>query len=175
MKRAIALLLVIGLILCATVVLAQRTGTTNRPMMRPRAGMGMMRDGWGMSDMMSRMKTELGLTADQSTKLDAIHKDFMNSTQSARDDIMAKKKQMMDMWMSDSPDASAIKDLASQMETLKMQVRNSAIDHIIQARSVLTPDQRTKFRDWMKRNPRMGMGVGMDKDMDGTSIGTGMR
>lgn len=175
MKRVIALLLVIGLILCAAVVLAQssssgtRGGIMMRPRMGTRAGMGMMRDGWGMSDMMSRMKAELGLTADQSAKLDAIHKDFMDSTQSARDDLRAKKKQMMDMWMSDTPNASAIKDLASQMETLKSQVRDSAIDHIMQARAVLTPDQRTKFRDWMKRNPRMGMGVGMDKDVDGTA------
>jgi Spy/CpxP family protein refolding chaperone len=119
--------------------------------------------------MMWMMGKELNLSADQLTQLKAIQKDCMDSTQSIRTDIQAKMKQMMDLWMVDQPDAGAIKDLASQLDALRMQIRNSAIDHAVSAIGVLSADQRAKLRDMMKKSPGMCMGMGC-----GICCGAGM-
>lgn len=164
MKRGIALFVILVLVASAALVLAQRQNPPARPMagrMGARAEMGPM--------MFEKMKKELNLTPDQVTQIQAIHKDFMDSTQSVRDQIKDKMKQMSDLWMADAPDAAAIKDLASQIDPLRAQVRDAAIDHMISGLAVLTPDQKAKVKDWMKKNPHMMMGMGC-----GISCGAGM-
>jgi Spy/CpxP family protein refolding chaperone len=158
-KITVIVAIVLALLLCAAVIGAQRGKQATRPATPP--AMGAPGEGWGMGmGMCEQMKKELGLTPDQVTQLQAIRKDFMDSTQSARDDVKAKMKQMLDLWMADPVDATAIKDLASQMDTVRAQIRDSAIDHAISAFNVLTTDQKAKVRDFIKNHPNMGMGMG---------------
>ena len=178
----IAVGVALALLLSAGVVIGQGGRKAGRPgpppaAMAPGGGMGM---GMGMC---GRIAKELKLTPDQIKLLEPIRKDFMDSTQSARDDIKAKMKQMLDLWAADQPDAAAIKDLASQMEPSRTAIRESAIDHVISALAVLTPEQRAKVKDWVKKNPGMcmgmacgmcgGGGMGMDSGM-GCGMGAGM-
>lgn len=176
MKRSIALILVGALVLAAGIVLAQQMGMPTGA--GPRAGMatpgpgaGMMKgDCWAMgSGMAEQLKKQLNLTAEQVTALDTIRKDFMDSTQSIREQLKTKHDQMATLWMADQPDAAAIKDLANQMDTLRTQMRDIAIDHAIQAIAVLTPTQRAQVKAWMQKNPHMMMGMGC-----GMCCGAGM-
>ena len=159
-SRIVAVVLVLALALSAGVVLAQRgkqpVKPAGPPAMAPAAS-----GGWCMGmGMLGRLKAALNLSAEQMTQLEAIQKDFLDSTQGLRTDIQAKMKQMLDLWMADQPDAAAIKDLANQLDALRAQIRDSAIDHAIQAIGVLTPDQRAKLRDMMSKSPGMCMGMG---------------
>jgi Spy/CpxP family protein refolding chaperone len=159
-SRIVAIVLVVALALSAGVVLAQRGRQPMKPAgppaMAPGAG-----DGWCMGmGMLGKVSKELNLSTDQVAQLQTIQKDFMDSTQATRTDIQAKMKQMMDLWMADQPDAGAIKDLAGQLEALRAQIRNSAIDHAVSAIGVLTADQLAKLREMIGKNPGMCMGMG---------------
>ncbi len=159
-SRIVAVVLVVALALSAGVVLAQRGRQPMKPAAAPAVAPG-AGGGWCMGmGMLGRLSTSLNLTADQITQLQAIQKDFMDSTQTLRTDIQAKMKQMLDLWAADQPDAAAIKDVANQLEALRAQIRNSAIDHAISATGVLTADQRAKLHDMMSKAPGMCMGMG---------------
>lgn len=171
-SRIIAIMVVLALLVCVAVVAAQRGKQAGKPATAP--AMGAPGEGWGMGmGMCERMKKELSLTAGQVTALQAIRKDFMDSTQRQRDDIKAEMKQMLDLWMADPPDAAAIKDLASQMDTVRAQIRDSGIDHAISAFDVLTADQKAKVRAFCGKNPGMCMGMGCSAGM-GPGAGCGM-
>jgi len=181
----IAVGVALALLLTAGVVIGQggRKAGRQGP---PSGAMAPAGDAWGMGmGMRGRIAKELKLTPEQIKLLEPIRKDFMDSTQSAREDIKAKMKQMLDLLAADQPDAAAIKDLASQMEPSRTAIRESAIDHIISALEVLTPDQRAKVKDWVQKNPGMcmgmacgmcgGPGMGMGPGMGcGMGMGAGM-
>jgi len=123
---------------------------------------GMMKgDCWALGPgMAEKLKKQLNLTDAQVTSLDAIRKDFIDSTQSIRDQLKTQRQQMTTLWMADSPDPAAIKSLASQMDTLRAQMRDSAIDHAVQALNVLNAAQRAQVKSWMQKDGRMMMGMG---------------
>jgi Spy/CpxP family protein refolding chaperone len=168
-SKIVAIGLVVALLLCAGVVLAQRGRQPMKPAgppaMAPGGGDGMC---MGMG-MLGKMSKELNLSADQVAQLKTIQKGFMDSTQATRTDIQAMMKQMMELWMADQPDAGAIKDLAGQLDALRAQIRNSAIDHAVSGIGVLTADQRAKLREIIGKNPGMCMGMGC-----GLACGVGM-
>jgi Spy/CpxP family protein refolding chaperone len=157
-SRIVAIVLVLALALSAGVVLAQRGRQLAKPAAPPAVAPGQA-PGCCMG-MLGKCSKELNLTADQIAQLQAIQKDFMDSTQALRTDIQAKMKQMLDLWAADQPDAAAIKDLANQLEALRAQIRDSAIDRAVAAIAVLTADQRAKLHDMMKKAPGMCMGMG---------------
>lgn len=158
--RIVAVLLVLAVALSAGAVMAQRGKQAAKPAGPPAMAPGMA-GGWCMGmGMLGKLKTALNLTSEQVAQLQAIQKDFMDSTQGLRADIQAKMKQMLDLWKVDQPDAVAIKGLANELDALRSQIRDSAIDHAIQAIGVLTPDQRAKLRDMMSKTPGMCMGMG---------------
>lgn len=168
-SRIIAIGLVVALLLCAGVVLAQRGRQPMKPAGPPAMAPG-TGDGWCMGmGMLGRMSKELNLSADQVAQLKTNQKDFMDSTQATRTEIQAKMKQMMELWMADQPNAGDIKDVANQLEALRTQIRNSAIDHAIVATRVLSADQRAKLREMIGKNPGMCMGMGC-----GLACGAGM-
>lgn len=183
-SRIIVFVVIVALVLCAVAVVAQRGRQAGKPAGAP--AMGAPGGAWGMGmGMCERMKNQLGLTPGQVKDLEVIRKDFMDSTQVAREDIKAKMAQMLDLWAAEPPEAAAIKDLAAQMEQPRADIRNSAIDHAISALAVLTPDQRAKVKDWVKKNPGMcmgmacgmygGAGMGMGPGMGcGMGMGPGM-
>ncbi len=124
--------------------------------------------------MLGRLAKALGLTEAQIAELKKLHQDFLTATQATRDELKAKAKEMVNLWMADAPDAAAIKALAGDMDSLRAQIRDAGIDHMITALSVLTPEQREKLRTIMKdRAPGciagMGCGFGL-----GPGCGMGM-
>lgn len=173
MKRGIALIVVAGLLFVAVMVVAQQTKQpkTAGVMGAGPAAPGMMKgDCWALGPGMAEaLKKQLNLSDSQAASLQAIRKDFMDSTQSMRTDLATKRQQMAELWMADSPDPAAIKAQAADMDAMRAQMRDVAIDHAVRAVAVLTPAQRTQVRNWMQRNPQMMMGMGC-----GMCCGAGM-
>ena len=135
MASAIAVLVV-----TATVVVAQA------PKMGARKGGPSMACEWTHG----KIARELGLTKDQMEKLKQIHAGFMDATKDTREQLRVKWEQMVALWSVDQPDATAIKNLFSEIDPLKVQLRDTAVDYAIQAYSVLTPAQKIKARDMLK-------------------------
>lgn len=121
-----------------------------------------------------KIARELNLSKDQMDKLKEIHTEFFNATKDTREQLKAKRQQMIALWSVDQPDAAAIKSLFTEMDPLKVQLREAAVDHAVQAYDILTPAQKVKVRQMIKAHVnRMGAGCGMmGGDMEGGAGGT---
>ncbi|MGC8863848.1 MAG: Spy/CpxP family protein refolding chaperone [Armatimonadota bacterium] len=120
----------------------------------------------GPGFILGRLAKALELTNAQIAELKQIHQDFLNATATARDQLQAKIKEMLQLWSADQPDAAAIKALAADIDALRAQIRDAGIDHLVNALNVLTPAQREKLRTMLKQwAPRciscMGCGPGL--------------
>jgi len=160
-QKLIAIVIVVALLLTAGMVMAQR----QRGMKSGRAAgvspSGPGADCWAMgAGMGERLKKQLNLTDAQVNQLRDIRTDFMNSTQAQRTEIQNDKQQMINLWMAEPLDPAAIKSMAAQMDSVRAQIRDSAIDHAVQAFNVLNADQKAKVRSWIKAHPHLGMGIG---------------
>ncbi|MCE5322930.1 periplasmic heavy metal sensor [bacterium] len=149
MRTRIFLVALISVFVVAGVVVAQG----------PRAGMGKgMGMGYGLMGLGPRMIKELELTDDQVTKLKQIHADFMTATQTTRDQLKTKMQEMAQLWMQDAT-ADQLKAKLAEVDPLKAELRDAAIDSALQARAVLTEEQREKVRQMIKEKTEDGMGM----------------
>jgi Spy/CpxP family protein refolding chaperone len=161
-KHTIVILVVLAMVVSAglAVAVAPRGGGKGG------RGMGMR----GMCPMMgAKLAAELGLTDAQVAQMKTLHQEFVDGTKATRERMMAKRKEMADLWSADQPDADGIKAAAAEMDGLRAQMRDTGIDYLIKALGMLTPDQRVKLRTIMRNRPDacpcpgcpMGMGPGM--------------
>lgn len=131
--------LVIALVVVASVAMAAP----------PRGGMR-WGPGMGFQAHLDKLTQELNLTPSQVSEIKQIHQDFLTATQATRDDLMAKKQQMMTLWMATPIDVNAIKALAADMERDRAEIRDRGIDAMAAGLNVLTPDQRAKLGTMMQ-------------------------
>lgn len=146
--KMVVVTLVLALIIVAGIVSAQG----------PRGGMGKMGDGSMTMGMGQRMISQLGLTQDQQTKLKQMHTDYLNATQSTRDQLRTKMQELAQLWSNDAT-ADQLKAKMGEIDTLRAELRDAGIDFAIQTRTVLTTEQRTKLRQMIKDRTEDGMGV----------------
>lgn len=102
---------------------------------------------WGLGP---RLTQQLNLTQDQVNQLRQLRQDFWNATQTTREQLQAKCKEMIGLWTAAQPDASRIKALAADIDALRAEIRDTGIDYMIRALNVLTPAQREKLRSMVK-------------------------
>lgn len=131
--------LVIALVVFASVAMA----------VSPR-GSGKWGSDMGFQAHLDRLTTELNLTPSQVSQIRQIHQDFATATQATRDDLKAKKQQMMTLWTVQPVDVNAIKALAADIDRDKAAIRDRGIDAMAAGLNVLTPDQRAKLRTMMQ-------------------------
>ena len=152
-KVVVVSTIVLAFLLVATMLIAQ----TPRGARRGQRGMGM---GMGCQAIGAKIAKQLNLTADQETRLKQIRQDYLTATASTRQRLRSLMAQMPALWAQNPPDAGAVKSLLDQMDPLRTELRDAGIDYAVRAFAVLTPDQQTKVRNWMKSHRMMGMGMG---------------
>jgi Spy/CpxP family protein refolding chaperone len=114
---------------------------------------GCMCMGWGQE-----ISQQLNLTPQQIQQLKALHQNFTNATKDTRDQIKVLIGELATLWADENSTPDQIRAKVDQIDVLKNQMRNAAIGAMIQARTILTPDQRAKIRDMIKKSPHLGMG-----------------
>lgn len=153
-NKLIIAVLIAALAITASIVLAAQA-----PRLGYHRGGG---PGMGCDFTKGKIAHELGLTKDQIAKLKEIHANFMDATKDVRDQLKAKHEQLVGLLMVDPPDPAAIKNLFTEMDPLKVQLREIGIDHAVEAYNVLTPAQKAKVHEMIKAHVnRMGKGGGM--------------
>jgi len=112
--------------------------------------------GWAMD---GTILSKLNLTAEQTEKIRALRESFQKDITPLRTRIFEKKAEMRLLWMQTKPDAARIKTKQKEIHDLKWQVLEKATDFRLALRSVLTPEQLSKFLamggDWGQHH---GMG-----------------
>jgi Spy/CpxP family protein refolding chaperone len=126
--------------------------------------------GWAMD---GTILSKLNLTAEQTEKIRALRESFQKDITPFRTRIFEKKAEMRLLWMQTEPDAARIKTKQREIHDLKWQVLEKATNFRLALRSVLTPEQLSKFlamggdwghhhgRDW-RGHPGPGKGPNLD-------------
>jgi zinc resistance-associated protein len=156
MKRAVfASMLIVVLALAAIAVVAQGRG-----MMGGHMGQGM---GMGQGNQGMNCQQALGLTQAQTAEIQRLRTAFMNNTAGLRTQLQTKQQEMMQLWAATTPNLSQIKAKAREMDQIRAQIEDKAIDmHYAIVTTVLTPEQRAKCLNLCQSGQcGMGMGGGM--------------
>lgn len=120
---------------------------------------GMGRGGAARED----LRKQLNLTEEQRTKLADIHDRSARASIPIQGDIKIAGLDLRKLVRADKPDQRAIDAQIDKMAGLRAKLQKSHIASMLEARSVLTPEQRKILRD---ARPGMG-GRGMHRGMQG--------
>ena len=164
--KLIVAVILVTLAVTASIVIAQGPRFGNRPGPPPGVGgPGAPYCGLGLGiGFGPRVIAELGLTQDQIQQLKQLKDAFLAQTQATREQLQAMCKEMGQLWAAENPDPNAIKALAAEMDVLRAELRDAAIDHKIAGLNVLTAEQRAKVREKIGKHG-CGMGPGSRRGM----------
>lgn len=98
--------------------------------------------GWAMD---GTILSKLNLTAEQTEKIRTLRESFQKDITPLRTRIFEKKAEMRLLWMQTESDAARIKAKEKEIHDLKWQVLKKTTDFRLTFRSVLTPEQLSKF------------------------------
>jgi len=102
--------------------------------------------------MLKKMQKDLDLTEEQSTKIKAVHDNYRAKHQALREKIDPLHKQLMQTMMSDSPNRAQFESLLRKLSDLRIEARLVEFDQRQETMAVLTPEQRTKWKQIMEKH-----------------------
>jgi Spy/CpxP family protein refolding chaperone len=91
------------------------------------------------------LRRELSLTEDQMTQLEAQRASFDKQIDRIKVKLREKRKALMDELRASAPDTARIDQLIDEIGTLQAEMQKQAIQHMLQEKAMLTPEQREKF------------------------------
>lgn len=94
----------------------------------------------------------LNLTPEQKQKLDQQHQAARQANQGTRDQLKAKMQELHAEIAKPQTDATKIKDLVADINTLKGNLFSSHVDGILAMKGVLTPEQFSKLEENRKKH-----------------------
>jgi len=116
---------------------------------------------------MDFIKQELDLNEEQVQELESQDKKFREETKPIHDSLKAKRKELMDEITAQEPDVEKIDKLIEDIGILEVELTKKTTMHLIEKKSLLTPEQQKKFfslfkerRDRMRGFRERGRGIG---------------
>lgn len=85
------------------------------------------------------------LTEDQKTKSDRMHLELKKAMSVLEAKVKLKEAELNGMVTKDRPDTNAIHGKITEIAELKKEMMTKKYDHILEMRSILTPEQRLSF------------------------------
>jgi len=124
----------------------------------PMFGEMMEMNGANAIDMYLRHAGDLGLSDEQVTKLKDMKSAFMKETIEKAAKLQVGRIELRDLMEKDTADMAAIEKKVKENESLRTDLVLSSVKAVINARNVLTPEQRKDARKFL-----MGQKEGMKK------------
>ena len=108
-----------------------------------------MRDGYGMGHgMMGGSFRELGLSDEQRSKITKIRHEMRTRQWAVMGQMMDAQDRLQELYDADNQDATAINQQYKVIEGLRSQMVDNSVDAHNRINSILTKEQREKFREW---------------------------
>lgn len=85
------------------------------------------------------------LTDEQKAELGRLHTALKKDLSAVKAEIRLKKTEARNIVASDNPDTEALSKLTGRIAALEKDVMDAKYAHMIKVRSMLTPEQKTKF------------------------------
>jgi Spy/CpxP family protein refolding chaperone len=130
-----------------------------RPEFGPRGGFAMM--AFSPTALLEHREA-LSLTADQVTKLSTLETDLKTARDKARTDSKPHRDELQKLLEQSAPDVTQVRAHAQALMQAEQTGRLNAITTSVQAKAVLSPEQRGRVQGWADaRGERMRGGRGM--------------
>lgn len=100
------------------------------------------------------------LTAEQSSKIQALQKAYLDETAPLQQDLLKKKTELRSLWLSPTPDQAKISALQKEILNLQAKIADKATNLRFEIRKVLTPEQQAQMAAF---GPGMGRGMKMGR------------
>ena len=76
------------------------------------------------------------LTAEQQAELQKLRQDFADQTRELREGLQAKRQEMRTLMESSSPDKKELKRVQAEINTLRAQLADARIDHVLKVKEI---------------------------------------
>lgn len=97
------------------------------------------------------------LTAEQSSKIQALQKAHLDEIAPLQQDLLKKKTELRSLWLSPTPDQAKVGALQKEILNLQAKIAEKSTNLKLETRKVLTPEQQAQLSLY---GPGMGRGMG---------------
>lgn len=109
---------------------------------------------WGHK--ISEIHEQLGLTPDQKAQLKSHREKHRSQMEALHQQIKTKREQFTQELQKENFDLNKVKQIHSELKSLKAQMEDYRLDGILQVRQILTPEQFHKFRELKNQRKEHG-------------------
>jgi Spy/CpxP family protein refolding chaperone len=96
------------------------------------------------------------LTPEQKAKFQELRRKFNDETAQLKGSLLTKRLELRSLWTNPKADSKAIMDKEKELRDLLNQLKDKAVQNMLDARKILTPEQLSEFGSGC----RMGFGHG---------------
>ncbi len=101
---------------------------------------------------------KVDLTSDQKAKLQDLRQKFMSETAKLRGELLTKRLELQSLWTNPKADPKAIVEKERELRDLQNQMREKGLQHQLEVRQILTPEQIAGFGPGCGFGPGFGLG-----------------
>ena len=110
----------------------------------------------------------IALTDQQKRQVEDIRRDFLPKVEEIRQSLRQKRLQLNDLLFVESPDLKTIAGKSGEISALQSKLEREVIDHILQEKEILSPDQTRQFYEIIRNEFEKG-GLGIHGEHRGSS------
>lgn len=159
MKKASIIAIAVIMVFAGQIASAGQWGRGMGPGMAPGMGPGFCMSLHGAS--------YLGLTAEQSQKLQSLWEVYLKEITPLRNQLFSKRAELRLLWSELEPNKEKILAKQREINDLEGKIEEKSTDYRFECLNVLTPDQRAKLKafgpagSWGPHGPGYGHGPGL--------------
>ena len=98
-----------------------------------------------------RVRTTLGLSDEQASRLRQVMVDAQKAGLKTRADLGVRRIELRELLRADQPDRDAVMKKVQEISELRGQLMKQRIDSLLASKAILTPEQQQKMRAFMRR------------------------
>jgi Spy/CpxP family protein refolding chaperone len=93
----------------------------------------------------------IDLTDEQKKQVEEIRKSFLPDVAGVRQSLREKRLELSELLFADAPDMLAIEAKSVEISTLQRNLERKVIDHILEEKGLLSPQQKKRFHEVIRR------------------------
>jgi heavy-metal resistance protein len=102
----------------------------------------------------------IALNNEQKRQVEDIRRDFLPKVAGIRQSLRDNRLKLNDLLFTESPDFKLIAEKSNEISALQAQLEREVIDHILQEKNLLSPEQKREFYDVIRTEfEKGGLGV----------------
>jgi Spy/CpxP family protein refolding chaperone len=99
----------------------------------------------------------LNLSSEQKQQVQSIQQKYRSQVQSLQQELRQRRQNLIEMIGGEASE-SEIRNAHQQVMNKRQELGNLRFDSLLEIRSILTPEQRSQWADFMRGGPRRGAG-----------------